>query len=109
MADGKTYWPIPKDLGTLHDVIIAYAVRIQAVAAAKQEKTSEGPISRSALFTLHRIGIVTHCSIRVGANYRFSDRLKQITLSVWRKKASTPRRWSASRIVKQAAQQRMSS
>jgi hypothetical protein len=64
MVDGKTYWTIPKDLGTLHDVIIAYAVRIQAVAAAKQEKTSEGPISRSALFTLHRIGIVTHCSIR---------------------------------------------
>ncbi|MFZ3217080.1 MAG: hypothetical protein WA192_13570, partial [Candidatus Acidiferrales bacterium] len=64
MADEKSYWPIPKDLGTLHDVIIGYAVRIQAVAAAKQEKTAEGPISHSALFTLHRIGIVTHRSIR---------------------------------------------
>jgi hypothetical protein len=49
MADEKSYWPIPKDLGTLHDVIIGYAVRIQAVAAAKQEKTAEGPISHSAL------------------------------------------------------------
>jgi hypothetical protein len=64
MADEKAYWPIPKDLGTLHNVIIAYAVRIQAVAAAKQEKTAEGPISHSALFTLHRVGIVTHRSIR---------------------------------------------
>ena len=64
MADEKSCWPIPKDLGTLHDVIIGYAVRIQAVAAAKQEKTAEGPISHSALFTLHRIGIVTHRSIR---------------------------------------------
>jgi len=64
MANEKCYWPIPKDLGTLHDVIIEYAVRIQAVAAAKQEKTAEGPISHSALFTLHRIGIVTHRSIR---------------------------------------------
>jgi hypothetical protein len=64
MADEKSYWPIPKDLVTLHDVIIGYAVRIQAVAAAKQKKTAEGPISHSALFTLHRIGIVTHRSIR---------------------------------------------
>jgi len=64
MAAEKSYWPIPKDLGTLHDVIIGYAVRIQAVAAAKQEKTAEGPISHSALFTLHRIGIVAHRSIR---------------------------------------------
>jgi hypothetical protein len=64
MAAEKSYWPIPKDLGTLHDVIIAYAVRIQGVAAAKQEKTTEGPISHSALFTLHRIAIVTHRSIR---------------------------------------------
>ena len=48
-------------------------------------------------------------SVSRGANYRFSDRLKQITLSVWRKKASTPRRSSTSRIVKQAAQQRLSS
>ena len=64
MADEKGYWPIPRDLGTLHDVIIGYAVRIQAVAAAKQEKTAEGPVSHSALFTLHRIGIVTHRSIR---------------------------------------------
>jgi hypothetical protein len=64
MADEKSYWPIPKDLGTLHDVIIGYAVRIQAVAAAKHEKTAEGPISHSALFTLHRIAIVTHRSIR---------------------------------------------
>lgn len=64
MADEKSYWPIPQDLDTLHDVIINYAVRIQAVAAAKQEKTAEGPISHSALFTLHRIGIVTHRSIR---------------------------------------------
>lgn len=64
MADGRGYWPIPKDLDTLHDVIIEYAVRIQAVAAAKQEKTAEGPITHSALFTLHRIGIVTHRSIR---------------------------------------------
>lgn len=39
MADEKSYWPIPKDLVTLHDVIIGYAVRIQGVAAAKQEKT----------------------------------------------------------------------
>ncbi len=64
MADGKGYWPIPKDLDTLHDVIIEYAVRIQAVAAAKQEKTAEDPITHSALFTLHRIGLVTHRSIR---------------------------------------------
>jgi len=64
MADEKGYWPIPEDLGTLHDVIIGYAVRIQAEAAANQEKTAEGPISHSALFTLHRIGIVTHRSIR---------------------------------------------
>jgi hypothetical protein len=64
MADEKGYWPIPKDLGTLHDVIIGYAVRTQAVAAAKQEKTADGPISHSALFALHRIGIVTHRSIR---------------------------------------------
>jgi hypothetical protein len=49
MADEKTYWPIPKDLGMLHDVIIGYAVRIQTVAAAKQEKTAEGPLSHSAL------------------------------------------------------------
>lgn len=64
MADEKGYWPIPRDLGTLHDVIIGYAVRIQAGAAVKQEKTAEGPVSHSALFTLHRIGIVTHRSIR---------------------------------------------
>jgi hypothetical protein len=64
VADGNGYWPIPKDLDTLHDVIIEYAVRIQAVAATKQEKTAEGPISHSALFTLHRTGIVTHRSIR---------------------------------------------
>src|SRR5665213_3214793 len=64
MADEKSHWPIPEDLSMLHDVIIRYAVRIQAIAAAKQEKTAEGPISHSALFTLHRIGIVTHRSIR---------------------------------------------
>jgi Family of unknown function (DUF5677) len=64
MANGKSYWPIPKDLDTLHDVIIEYAVRIQAAAAAKQENTAEGPICHSALMTLHRIGIVTHRSIR---------------------------------------------
>jgi hypothetical protein len=64
MADEKMYWPIPEDLATLHDLIIEYAVRIQAMAAQKQEKTSEGPISHSALSTLHRIGIVTHRSIR---------------------------------------------
>lgn len=64
MADEKSYWPIPIDLVKLHDVIIGYAVRIQAVAAAKQEKSAEGPISHSALFTLHRTGIVTHRSIR---------------------------------------------
>ena len=64
MADEKSYWPIPEDLGTLHDVIIGYGVRIQALAAAKQEKTGEGPISHSALITLHRIGVVTHRSIR---------------------------------------------
>jgi hypothetical protein len=63
MAAEKSYWPIPKDLGTLHDVIIAYAVRIQGVAAAKQEKTTEGPISHSALFTLHRIAIVNSQSV----------------------------------------------
>ncbi len=28
MEDEKSYWPIPKDLATLHDVIIGYAVRI---------------------------------------------------------------------------------
>jgi hypothetical protein len=64
MEDEKSYWPIPKDLATLHDVIIGYAVRIQGIAAEKQEKTSEGPISHSALFSLHRVGIVTHRSIR---------------------------------------------
>lgn len=64
MADIQGYWPLPKDLNTLHDVMIEYAVRIQAVAAKKQEKTAEGPISHAALFTLHRIGIVTHRSIR---------------------------------------------
>jgi hypothetical protein len=64
MADGNSSWPIPKDLDTLHDVVIEYGVRIQAVAAAKQEKTAEGPISHSALVNLHRIGIVTHRSIR---------------------------------------------
>src|SRR5258708_26184518 len=64
MADGKSYWPIPKDLDILHNLIIEYAVRIQAAAAAKQEKTAEGPISHSALFTLHRTAVVTHRSIR---------------------------------------------
>jgi hypothetical protein len=64
MEDGKGYWPLPKDLDTLHDVMIEYAVRIQAQAAKKQEKTAEDPISHSALFALHRIGIVTHRSIR---------------------------------------------
>jgi|ERR1017187_5743800 hypothetical protein len=64
MADESSYWPIPEDLSTLHDVIIRYAVRMQAIAAAKQEKAAEGPISHSALFTLHRTGIVTHRSIR---------------------------------------------
>lgn len=64
MADEKSYWPIPEDLSTLHDVVIGYAVRIQAEAAAKQERTAQGPISHSALFALHRVGIVTHRSIR---------------------------------------------
>lgn len=64
MADQQGYWPIPKDLAILHDVVIEYAVGIQEAAAAKQEKTAEGPISHSALFTLHRTGIVTHRSIR---------------------------------------------
>ena len=64
MAVEKSYWPIPEDLSTLHDVVIRYAVQIQAEAAAKQEKTAQGPISHSALFALHRVGIVTHRSIR---------------------------------------------
>jgi hypothetical protein len=64
VADEKGNWPIPRDLDTLHNVIIEYAVQIQAAAAAKQEKNAEGPISHSALVTLHRIGIVTHRSIR---------------------------------------------
>jgi Family of unknown function (DUF5677) len=64
MMDGKAYWPLPEDLVTLHDVMIEHAVRIQAIAAKKHEQTAEGPISHSALFTLHRIGILTHRSIR---------------------------------------------
>src|ERR1700733_15527944 len=64
MADVKGYWLIPSDLATLHDVMIEYAVRVQTLAAKKLEKSAEGPISHSALFTLHRIGIVTHRSIR---------------------------------------------
>jgi hypothetical protein len=51
MAEVRGYWPLPKDLDTLHDVMIEYAARVQAVAAAKQEKTAEDPISHSALFT----------------------------------------------------------
>ena len=66
MADqqGIGGWPIPGDLAKLHDAITAYAVRIQAAAAKKQEKTAEGPVSHSALFTLHRIAIVTHRATR---------------------------------------------
>src|ERR1700733_7616063 len=63
MADVKGYWLIPSDLATLHDVMIEYAVRVQTLAAKKLEKSAEDPISHSALFTLHRIGIVTHRSI----------------------------------------------
>jgi hypothetical protein len=64
MADQQGFWPIAGDLATLHDLIIEYAVRIQAAAAAKQERTAEGPVSHAALFTLHRVAIVTHRSIR---------------------------------------------
>jgi Family of unknown function (DUF5677) len=64
MADHQGFWPIADDLAMLHDVIIEYAVRIQTSAAAKQEKTAEGPVSHAALFSLHRVAIVTHRSIR---------------------------------------------
>lgn len=64
MANQQGFWPIPGDLAMLHDVIIEYAVRIQTAAAAKQEKTAEGPVSHAALVTLHRVAIVTHRSIR---------------------------------------------
>lgn len=64
MADQQGFWPIADDLAMLHDVIIEYAVRIQTEAAAKQEKTAEGPVSHAALFTLHRVAIVTHRSLR---------------------------------------------
>jgi Family of unknown function (DUF5677) len=64
VADQNGFWPIADELAKLHDVTIDYAVRIQTAAAAKQEKTAEGPISHAALFTLHRIAIVTHRSIR---------------------------------------------
>jgi hypothetical protein len=64
MANETDYWPLPKDLGDLHDVIIEYAVRIQAAAAAKQEESGEGPLSHSALVNLHRTAIVTHRAIR---------------------------------------------
>lgn len=64
MADKQGFWPIADDLAMLHDVIIGYAVRIQTAAAAKQEKTAEGPVSHAALFTLHRVAIVMHRSIR---------------------------------------------
>jgi hypothetical protein len=64
MTSRHDVWPIPKDLAKLHDTVIEYALQIQVVAAAKQEKTGESPISHSALLALHRIGIVTHRSIR---------------------------------------------
>lgn len=64
MADQQGFWPIPNDLAMLHDVIIEYAVRIQTAAALKQEKTTEGPVSHAALFTLHRAAIVAHRAIR---------------------------------------------
>ena len=64
MADQQGFWPIADDLAKLHNVIIGYGVHIRAAAAAKQERTAEGPISHAALFTLHRIAIVTHRSIR---------------------------------------------
>ncbi|HEX4001401.1 MAG TPA: DUF5677 domain-containing protein [Candidatus Acidoferrales bacterium] len=60
----KGRWPLPKDLAQLHDVVIEYAVRIQAALAAKQEKTAEGPVSHVALQSIHRTAIVTHRSIR---------------------------------------------
>lgn len=58
------YWGVPKDLSQLHDVVIEYAVRIQEAAAAKQEKTSNGPVSHVALMSIHRTAIVTHRSVR---------------------------------------------
>jgi hypothetical protein len=64
MANQEGFWPIADDLAKLHDLIIEYAVIIQATAAAKQEKTAERPLSHAALFTLHRIVIVAHRSIR---------------------------------------------
>lgn len=57
-------WPLPQDLDTLHDAIINYAVRIHAAVTLKYEKTSQGPLSHTALLNLHRIAIVNHRSIR---------------------------------------------
>jgi len=57
-------WPLPRDLDVLHDTIIKYATRVHAAVTSKYERTSQGPLSHTALLNLHRIAIVNHRSIR---------------------------------------------